>query len=162
MKKKIALLLSAVLMLCIMCSCGGGSKDAAMEDVKSAVTAAVDIDSFNNISEMNERYIMMFAFSEECTPDEYFIFCAKDSDNCDEFGVFKAKDSSSVQELKSAVEQYIAVKPVSNNVAAYFPQEMPKYENAKVWVEGDYVLYAILGDDARQAVGEAFSGVFSK
>ena len=161
MKNKIAFIITVVLLLCLLCACGGSSKDVAMADVQNAVTAAVDIDSFDNISEKNERYIMMFGFSEDCIPDEYFIYCAKESTNCDEFGVFKAADSSSVQEIKTAVEQYIANKPLSNNVAAYFPEEMPKYDNAKVWVEGDYVMYAILDGDARQAVSDAFSGVFS-
>ena len=132
-----------------------------MEDVQDAVTAAVDIDSFDNISEKNERYIMMFGFSDDNAPDDYFIYCAKESSDCNEFGVFKAHDSSSVQEIKTAVEQYIANKPISNNVAAYFPEELPKYENAKVWVEGEYIMYAILDNDSLKSVSDAFSGVFS-
>lgn len=161
MKNKIAFILTAVLLLCLLCACGGSSKDVAMADVQNAVTSAVDIDSFDNISEKNERYIMMFGFSDDNTPDDYFIYCAKESANCDEFGVFKASDSSSVQEIKTAVEQYIANKPISNNVAAYFPEELPKYENAKVWVEGEYIMYAILDNDSLKSVSDAFSGVFS-
>lgn len=161
MKNKIAFILTAVLLLCLLCACGGSSKDVAMADVQNAVTSAVDIDSFDNISEKNERYIMMFGFSDDNTPDDYFIYCAKESANCDEFGVFKAADSSSVQEIKTAVEQYIANKPISNNVAAYFPEELPKYENAKAWVEGEYIMYAILDNDSLKSVSDAFSGVFS-
>ena len=161
MKKIIALVISLSILLCMLCACGSSTKDVSMEDVQDAVTAAVDIDSFDNISEKNERYIMMFGFSDDNTPDDYFIYCAKESANCDEFGVFKASDSSSVQEIKTAVEQYIANKPISNNVAAYFPEELPKYENAKVWVEGEYIMYAILDNNSLKSVSDAFSGVFS-
>ena len=42
----------------------------------------------------------------------------------------------------------------------YLPDEFPKRQNAKLWTEGSYVMYAILSDDGREAALEAFEGCF--
>ena len=42
----------------------------------------------------------------------------------------------------------------------YLPEEKPKLEHAEVWSEGNYVMYAILDDDNREAVYKAFTGCF--
>lgn len=42
----------------------------------------------------------------------------------------------------------------------YLPQEKPKLDSAEVWVEGNYVMYAILGDAEREAAHTAFTGCF--
>ena len=42
----------------------------------------------------------------------------------------------------------------------YLPDEKPKLDNAEVWTQGNYVMYAILGDSDRAAVKQAFQSCF--
>jgi len=75
--------------------------------------------------------------------------------NIDEYGVFKAADEKEAASVKAAAEGYLRFR-LDTWMREYMPEELPKLENAQVKVCGSYVLYAILDEDAAQAVFDAF------
>lgn len=79
--------------------------------------------------------------------------------NIDELGLFKGADASQAERLKTAVTDYLQLR-LNSWMPEYLPDEFPKLQNAKLWTEGSYVMYAILSDDGREAALEAFEGCF--
>lgn len=160
MKKTIALILAIVMASCLLCACGGSSKDVALSDIESAVTGTVELKDFTNIKEENANYIKLMRFDDSCTPEDYFLYKASASDNLSEFGVFQAADADAAKAIQASLEAYIQQQLTGTNMESYFPNEMPKFENAKVVIQGNYVMYAVLDDSGRSAAVDAFNGVF--
>lgn len=79
--------------------------------------------------------------------------------NINEYGIFLAKDAEQAAALKDALNKYLEYRE-SVWMDEYLPDEKPKLDCAEVWTQGNYVMYAILGESDRAAVKQAFQSCF--
>ena len=86
---------------------------------------------------------------------EYVVKINSRGVNIDEYGIFKAEDDSQLQQLQTAVSNYLQFR-VDTWMVEYMPEEFPKLQNAETKTIGNYVMYAILSDSDKQAVFSAF------
>lgn len=149
--KKLVLIFTLMLLLT---GCGGGS-NAKLEDVDKAVFAAID--TTVTFSERDADYInYMIGIGEEqyaeCT-----VKVGMYGTSTDEYGIFKAEDSAGAKALATALESYLKSLEGDSLRFSYTPEELPKVQNAEVTTQGSFVMYAILGEEARLAATEAFN-----
>ena len=155
--KKFSTVLLIVISLCLLSSCGGDEpKDPGMDAVAEAVFTSIDTENMAQIPDAYVENMMLIA------PDGYVsrnTIISSVGTNINEYGIFQGKDEEQTAALKTALEDYLAYRQ-ELWMDEYLPQEKPKLDNAKVWVEGNYVMYAILGDEELEAAHNAFSGCF--
>ena len=153
--KKMALLLAACALLGVLGACGGGSvrSDVPVADIVTAVDAVVGNDS---LVPVDESYVQGRLKVDTSLCAEYTVKINSMGTSVDEYGVFKAKDEDSVKALSEDVQAYLDER-LATWMDEYMPEEKPKVENAEVRTEGQYVMYAILSDDAKEAVFGALS-----
>ena len=151
MKKTIILLLALTAMLC---ACGSpGTGDPGMEKVSAAVTAVMDNDNMQTIP---DTYMQNMMGIDPSMYEDAATGISKVGTNIDEYGVFKTSDTEA---LIDALKAYLEYREELWMVE-YLPEEHPKLQNAKVWTEGSYVMYAILDADTMNAAESAFKGCF--
>lgn len=155
--KKLAIAILIVLSLCLLGACGGDEvKDPGMEAVSSAVFSSIDTENMAQIPDTYVENMMQIA------PDSYVsrnTIISSVGTNINEYGIFQGKDEAQTDALKAALEEYLEYRQ-ELWMDEYLPQEKPKLDSAEVWVEGNYVMYAILGDAEREAAHTAFTGCF--
>ena len=159
MKKYIALLLVLALCLGVFSACGAGSEtaDPGLDTVVAAIEGVVSTDG---MAQMDADYIKnMFNLTTE-DYEQCLVMSTNVGTSIDEFGIFKGADETQAAALKTAVEEYLQFR-LDSWMPEYLPEEFPKLQGAQLWAEGDYVMYAILSDDAKAAAGEAFTGCFA-
>ena len=156
--KKAAFLTALALALCIILSACGS--EAAAEPEMSEVVAAVEaVVPTDNMTKMPGSYLEnVFKLTTEQYADCH-VMSTNVGTSIDEFGIFKGADEAQAAELKSAVEAYLKFR-LDSWMPEYLPEEFPKLQSAKVWTDGNYVMYAILSDDMLAAAGSAFEGCF--
>ncbi len=117
-------------------------------------------DGFISSSNWGEEYTSLL---DAVSDWEIRISENKDS-NVDEFGVFHVKNPDRVGEVKSIVDSYIATQQLRMTplLESYNPDEIPKVENAKVLVCGNYVIYTILNTDATAKAQNACKDALKK
>ena len=149
MKKTISILLAAALALCLLAGCG---KKAVSEPDMSALADLVDaaIGNEGALVETDANYINYAAYTVKINTIGIAI---------DEYGIFKGADEAQAKDIKTAVENYLQLRE-DTWMKEYRPEEFPKLQAAEVWTEGNYVMYAILSDDAKAAASGAFTGAF--
>lgn len=160
MKKHILILLAAVLALCLLAACGDKTEsEPDMDAVVTAIDSAIGNDG--SMVAVDENYIRGSMKMDVSDYENYTVKINAMGVNIDEYGVFKGADSAQVKEIKAAVEDYLQMRE-DTWMTEYMPEEFPKLQNAEVWAEGNYVIYAILGDDAKTAAGDAFAACFNE
>ena len=133
-----------------------GSNDHHHE-VVAAVEAVVPTDG---MTQYDANYIKNVFKLEEGDYADCCVMATNVGTTIDEFGIFKGADETQAAALKTAVEEYLQFR-LDSWMPEYLPEEFPKLQGAQLWAEGDYVMYAILSDDAKAAAGEAFTGCFA-
>ena len=155
--KKLYSIIALALLLCVLCACGQkAAKEPDMQTVSEKVAAAFDSSELSPIPDTYVESIMGI------TAEGYASFDAHISavgTNINEYGIFLAKDSQQADELKAALDKYIEYRK-SVWMDEYLPDEKPKLDKAEVWKQGNFVMYAILGDSDRGAVKQAFESCF--
>lgn len=156
--RKAALLTALALALCLLLS-ACGSKAAAEPEMSEVVAAVEAVVPTDGMTELTGSYIEnVFKLTEDKYADCY-VMSTNVGTTIDEFGIFKGADEAQAAELKSAVEAYLQFR-LDSWMPEYLPEEFPKLQGAKLWTEGNYVMYAILSDDAKTAAEAAFQGCF--
>lgn len=155
--KYLSALLCLALALGILSGCGSEAAQPEMSEVVSAVEAVVPTD---NMTELDANYLKNVFKLEEGDYAECRVMTTNVGTTIDEFGIFKGADSAQAAELKTAVEEYLQFR-LDSWMPEYLPEEFPKLQGAQLWTEGDYVMYAILSDEAKTAAGDAFTACFA-
>ncbi|MBQ7315710.1 MAG: DUF4358 domain-containing protein [Clostridia bacterium] len=90
--------------------------------------------------------------------DRHIVISGDSANNVDEVGIFHVKDSAKTEELRAIVQTYVdgRVLRFRDLLAGYNPQELPKLDEAKVEVRGNYIYYSILSEDATAKALTAF------
>lgn len=155
--KKLCFPLALALIFCLLSACGSAAKDPGMAAVTEAVDAAVAADG---LAQVDANYIENMLKLAPTSYEEALVLLANVGATRNEYGIFRAKDSAQAAEIKTAVEAYLQSRVDDPMSQQYMPEEYPKLQNAEVWIEGAYVLYAILDDAAKSAASTAFFGCF--
>lgn len=157
--KKYVSLIAAILLVCMLCSCSKPADNdhtPDMQAVADAVGAAMDISEMSQIPDSYVSGLMDIA------PDSYVMrntLISSVGTNINEYGIFQCAGEDEAETLEEALEEYLDYRE-SVWMDEYLPDEKPKLDDADVWTEGCFVMYAILNDTDREAVHNAFTGCF--
>lgn len=158
MKTKTLSLVLCIVMLCgLISACGSGGADirddVPVADISTAVDAVAG--GGDGMVAAPESHVTSFMKMSAEDYSEYAVKLNSKGVNIDEYGIFKGKDSEQVKTIKAAVDTYLQLRK-DTWIVEYMPEEFPKLENAEVKVVGNYVMYAILSDEAKSAGFAAF------
>lgn len=158
------LLLTVCFLLPLLTACGGGNyrNDLASEAVTNAIVAALP--ASDGYKAVENDYISASDWGENYTDlldalsDHSILLSAKQDSNVDEIGVFHIKEGGDRSKALAVVKEYVTVKQtrLRSLLESYNPGELPKVENGKVTVCGEYILYTILGDSETATAHRAF------
>ena len=153
-KTTIAAALLAATML--MTGCGGNessitssssgstaaeSKTAA--ELTAELMAAVELPEMAEVTEENMK---IFYKIDSADLVDYSAYIAGAGVYPDEFGVFLAKDKDTAAAIKVKLEQRIAKQ--RETYESYSPDEMYKFDDCFVTVNGETVFFSVCGDNA--------------
>lgn len=149
--RTVSLLLAAVLLAVLLCACGSSAKDVPVSEISDKVCSALGV---QDMVDPGENYVKGYMRKSADEIGEYVIMKNNMGTSIDEFGIFKA-GKLTADELKAMVEAYFQL--MEDSWMNYQPEEKPKLDNAEVKVNGDYVMYCILGDAEKDTAFGAFS-----
>lgn len=155
MKRTVAILLALTLIFALA-ACGEETVEQSMDTVVTAVEAAI---STEGMVELDSDYISNMMKLEPEDYEECRVMLTNVGTSIDEYGIFKGTDSTQAAEIKSAVEDYLQLR-LDSWMPEYLPDEFPKLQNAKVWSDGNFVMYAILSTEEADAAETAFEDCF--
>ncbi len=117
--------------------------------------AAVD-SSYVNASMWGADYAALL----EAVSDYQIVISTRSDMNIDELGVFHVQDAADVDRVAAIVEDYLEAQTLryKDLLQSYNPDELPKAENGKMTVCGQYILYTVLDDGATAKAHETFEG----
>lgn len=153
--KIIALFLCLIMTAAALTACGGGEvrNDVAVSELSAKINS--ELESGADLVDAPESYISSSMGFDLSSVSEYVVKINSRGVNIDEYGIFKAEDDSQLQQLQTAVANYLQFR-VDTWMVEYMPEEFPKLQNAETKTIGNYVMYAILSDSDKQAVFSAF------
>ena len=155
--KKVYSVIAVLLIVCSLCACGKKStKDPGIQAVADAVGASIDI---SGMAQTPDDYVTgMMQIPLDGYKARNTLISGVGT-NINEYGIFLAKDKDQAASIKKALESYLDYRE-ELWMDEYLPEEKPKLDNAEVWQQGNYVMYAILSDADREAVHNAFQSCF--
>ncbi len=96
----------------------------------------------------NSEYYMSSYFSALDGVDDFHIVTCADSTNFSEIGVFHLKDTKHLAQNQKLLKKYLLkIKSNFENGVVYNTKEYPKFENAKAFAAGEYLVYVVLDKD---------------
>ena len=147
-----------------MVACGGDGQSeetrdpnkpaATLDSIYAAVSAVVpDADKLTDA-----QVTHLTGFFNGAVPEDfasYKIVMQTMSTSIDQIGIFEAKSAEDVKKIEAMVDDFFDfyLSLWNDN---YLAEEKPKLENAERVTSGNFVMYVILGDDARAAAITAF------
>ena len=151
--KKITLFLF-VLLLLLSFGLTVSATDVSANRISETVQKQVPIE-FGYVD--NTEYYMQHYFSQFSFVDDSSIVVASESTNFNEIGVFHIAKREDVKKCARLLTEYLNEAKIRfQSGVIYDIKEYPKFENAKVTVIDQYVIYTILdkqqGRDALRAV----------
>lgn len=152
--------LIVLLVVVLLCACGGGSKPAEMPEPDAAQLAAdmfataqledelmsIDTDILGNLYEYDEESIAAAA-----------VYTSSTMSTPEEIAVFKAADEAAVEYVEEMLK--LRLQNLQFSYEDYQPLEMPKIENAVIVTKGLYTAFIVCADPA--PVQEVFEKAFA-
>lgn len=157
MKRVLSFLLAALMVLGL-CACGKKPVEPALSGVAERVAEAVAAP--DSMAQVDANYIKNMVGLDESAYTEAVVMTTNVGTSRDEYGVFKCADAKAAEAAGTILEAYI--QKCIDTMMGYTPEELPKLEAAEIVVEGSYVMYAVLGDDAKPAAIKAFKDCFKE
>lgn len=161
MKKRWIAAVLAALTVLGLCGCGGNRNTTVpMSDLKTGMLdAAPSLPEMKSVSDEDADAAELFAYFSDLDYDkvEHFFLSYSATGLADEIAVIALKDpadaaqarSTLVDHLKSRVQMY----------TQYAPDQVPRVENAEVFVKDQYVVLIVC--DEADAVKAAFNRLIS-
>lgn len=107
----------------------------------------------------NSEYYMSSYFSALKGVDDFHIVTCADSTNFSEIGVFHMKDAAHLAHNQKLLKKYLLqIKSNFENGVVYNTKEYPKFENAKVFAKGEYLVYVVLNKEDALRAEKALEG----
>ncbi len=162
-RRSLGLLLLLSCLIPVLSACGGSYRnDLTAPEVMASVEAALPVgdgyraagEDFITASEWGDEYTTLL----DMLAEHRILLSERSDSNVDEIGILHIKSDGDMREAKAIVEAYVSAKQLrlKSLLEAYNPDELPKVENGKVTVCGQYILYTILGDSETTQAHEAF------
>ncbi len=108
----------------------------------------------------NSEYYMSSYFSSLEDVDDFHIVTCADSTNFSEIGVFHLKNTAHLSQNQKLLKKYLAkIKSNFENGVVYNTKEYPKFENAKSFAKGNYLVYVVLDKDQAAKAEAALRGI---
>jgi hypothetical protein len=158
-KRTISLLLAALLLAAMLGACGSETLEPELGDVVGRIDDALG--GADSMMAVNEDYVKGSMRMDVASYEGYTVKINAYGANVDEYGVFRAADENQAKEIKMAVEEYLQMR-VDTWMEAYMPEEKPKVTSSEIVTEGNYVCYAILSEEQKADVFDAFRASFEK
>lgn len=155
-----ALILAAVTIIALACSCGEKTlsykTDVPVETLRAAAEAKLsNTDTFVTLDSDYIEYMMELDSSAFA---EGVVRWQASGVSADEFGVFKAVDEESAKTLGGLLQKYLE-KRIDTWNPSYDADQFPKIKNSTVKVMGQYAMFCILSDADREAVYTAVENI---
>ncbi len=161
--------LLTALLLTVLIACGGSYRnDLTSSEVMASVKATLPAgdgyrvagDGFINGSDWGDDYEKLV----NALADRQILLSESSDTNIDEVGVLRIQSGKSVSDARAIVEDYLAAKKLRMKplLESYNPNEIPKLDQARVTVCGQYILYTILSAEETGEAHEAFSSALAE
>lgn len=113
-----------------------------------------EVDNFGEASSYSEEDVKLL-FGASSLFDDFSVIYSSEANDINEIGVFHCPDEEKAKELLTVMKGYISEQEENQKafVASYAPREVPKLEAAEARRYGNYVIYVILDENAKE---EAF------
>lgn len=153
MKKSVSILLFVSIILCfaVFAGCSKEEKyknDVSVFDLAEAVEAKFGA---KGLSVVDEGYINGSMQIDVSDINDYVVKINVYGTNIDEYGIFKASDEEQAEEIEDMIRDYLSGRE-ERWMPEYMPEEFPKLQSAEYKRYGEYVVYAILDEEAKAAV----------
>ena len=136
-------------------------KDEIVEvDIKAFANTIIEERADVSLVEMTEGYVIGVMNFDLTKVSEYVVCVDASGTTVDEFGIFKA-NAETGEEVETMLTEYLEMR-IDTWMDEYMPEEKPKVENAKIINNGDYYIYAILGDSEKEQFLGKFEEAVSK
>ena len=159
-KRWIAALLAALTLLSL-CGCGGKAKvTVPMADLKNAMTeAAPSLPEMKSVSDEDADAAKLFSYFSDLDYDkvEHFFLTYSAKGLADEIAVIALKDPADAAAAKASLESHL--KSRIQMYTQYQPEQVPRVENAELFIKDQYVVLIICDEAA--AVKTAFNRIVS-
>lgn len=152
--KKFATITALLLCAAMMTGCAGGDTSSASDSSaidaaeKSVTEKTAEVLSTVALPEMSEvtadKLPMYYKIAEEDVT-EFSAYVAGAGAYPDEFGIFVAVDEAKAEEIKTKLEE--RVDKQMNTYRDYSPDEMYKFDDCVVEVDGNTVIFAVTDDN---------------
>lgn len=149
------LLLITALLLCVcLYACSKVAEyrgDLDTEDILKGAPHTVR--SADDYAEYDED-LVEFLFGEMPASRDHTLLYSTEQSDIDEFGIFRAESEAEALEIYEKTAEYISELQSTQRafIASYAPSELPKLDSAEVRRYGNYVVYAILSSDDKDAL----------
>lgn len=150
--KKFATITALLLCAAMMTGCSNGNTSgfdgASSVSEKSITERTSEVLSTVNLPEMSEvtadKLPIYYKIAEEDVT-EFSAYVAGAGAYPDEFGIFVAVDAAKAEEIKTKLEERIEKQ--MNTYRDYSPDEMYKFDDCVVEVDGKTVIFAVTDDN---------------
>ena len=98
--------------------------------------------------------LVEFLFGEMPASRDHTLLYSTEQSDIDEVGIFRAESEAEALEIYEKTAEYISELQSTQRafIASYAPSELPKLDSAEVKRYGNYVVYAILSSDDKDAL----------
>lgn len=152
--KSISIIVSSVLLLLSLASCGEDAAAYRNDLDANAVNDKIEecVPLADGYYTADADYLGFYFEGADALIESYEIKIANVSTNINQFGVFKVKDGQA-EAMSALCESYLELKMARWIVQAeYIASEHPKMEDSEVRVFGNYVVYTILTEEDKTTV----------
>ena len=148
MKRLVALVLTAMMMISVLAGCGGKEKYISFDDIYTELTTAIDF-SASNMQKQTEAALNNYYYIDPNTLENYSIYMSDyATGNADEIAMFQVKEEDQAAAIKALINDRI--NDLKVRYEDYKPEEMDKINKAVIMEEGNYI-FVVISPNADQA-----------
>ena len=150
--RKISLVAALVAASMLLTGCGGGENSSSGSTAVSEKTITektaelLSTVDFPEMAEVPADKLMVYYKLDEAIINEFSAYVAGAGVYPDEFGIFVTKDEEAAATVKERLEE--RVEKQRKTYADYSPDEMYKFDDHFVAVDGNVVCFAVCADNS--------------
>ena len=142
--KKIALLLVAAMLACVMTACGGGKEEThefAVEDLAKDLREKIEYE--DELTQSRDAvFYMIYGIDESLVKSQCSYFSTNAT--TEEIAVVECVDKDAAATVKKAFEERVEYQ--KQTFESYAPEEVDRLEKALITELGNYVVLCVTGD----------------
>ena len=151
MKRKLALLLSILMLLPAFSACGGSaSADVPVAELVTALSGTLS--NADKLTDAGGDYVSGMLELDTDLFREYVLMLQTKGTEIDQYGIFRVRDIRDAESVASTLENYLRTMRNNWDALPYLPEERPKLDQAAVRTVGEYVVFTILSAEDTEAL----------